>query len=133
MRWAAYRAAPTWVEQAQDEIQGEGAFFEAGMQGSPAHQAHDQESGPGFTPVIVEGHDVGVLQAGDELRFSLKAADELRVVGVAGHDDLDRHFALDQGLDGAVYHAETAFTHAVTELVAADGAPGQVFETDLVG
>jgi hypothetical protein len=74
-----------------------------------------------------------VLQAGDELSFGFEAADELRVVGVAGQDDLDRHFTLDEGLNGAVDHAEAAFTHAVAEFEAADGAAGEVFETDLLG
>ncbi len=76
---------------------------------------------------------MGVLQAGDELGFGFEAADEFRVVGVAGQDDLDGHLALDQRLDGAVDDAETAFADAVAEFVAADGAPGEILQPDLLG
>jgi hypothetical protein len=74
-----------------------------------------------------------VLQSGDQLSFGFEAADEFRMVCVPGQDDLDRHFTLDQGLDGAVDDAEAAFPDAIAELVAADGAAGEVFEPNFLG
>ncbi len=49
-----------------------------------------------------------VLQLGDDLCLSLEAADEIRVVGILGQDNLDRHFAAHSGLIGAIHGAKTA-------------------------
>jgi hypothetical protein len=46
--------------------------------------------------------------ASDELRFGLEAADKIGLVGVLGQDDLDRHFAVDDRLVGAVDRSECA-------------------------
>ena len=74
-----------------------------------------------------------MLQAGDELGFGFKAADEVGLVGILGQDDLDGHFALDQGLSGAIDHAHAAFAQALAQGVAADGASAEVFQADLFG
>ncbi len=63
---------------------------------------------------------MGMLQAGDQLRFGFEAADEVGVVGVPGQDDLDGDFAPDRGLEGAVDGAEAAYADALAQLVVFD-------------
>ena len=52
--------------------------------------------------VLVEGCDIGMFKAGDQLCFSFKTADEIGMVGEAWDDDFDGNFA------PAVDCAETA-------------------------
>ena len=77
-------------------------------QAAAAQQAHHQESHTGLAPVIVERDDVGVLEPGNQLRFSAEAADEIRVIGIFRPDDLDRHISLEDGLGGAIDDGEPA-------------------------
>ena len=67
-----------------------------------AQEAHHQKSPIRVTPVIVQGHDMRVLQARDRLCFSLKAADKLRVIGIAAVDDFDGYLTADCRLHGAI-------------------------------
>ena len=67
-------------------------------QAASAHQAHDQVGALGIAPVVVEGHDVEVLELGDELSFGLKAADEVGLVGVLRQDNLNSNLAVDEWL-----------------------------------
>jgi hypothetical protein len=91
------------VEQEGDLLRGPGFPALQGLcQGAAFHQAHDQVSTLGVAPVVVERHDVQVLQLGDQLCFTFEAADELGAVGVFGQDDLDCHLAVDGLLAGAV-------------------------------
>ncbi len=85
-----------------------------------AQVAHDQIGAARLAPVVVEGHDLRVLQPGDGLRLGLEAADEGHVIGVAGGNDLDRHVAADGRLGGAEDDAETAPPQLFVDVVAAN-------------
>ena len=60
-----------------------------------------------------------VLEASNELRLDLEAADELWVIRQLGLDHLDGHIALDRGLEGAINRPERAFAEAIPQLVPA--------------
>jgi hypothetical protein len=53
-----------------------------------------------------------VLQLGDQLRFGLKAADEIRLVSIFWQNDLNRYLAINDLLPGAVNCPIGAFTDA---------------------
>ena len=61
-----------------------------------------------------------VLQPGHELRLSLEAADELRMVGVLRLDDLDGDLSTDRRLIRPMHRTEVAFGHLGAQLVATD-------------
>ena len=61
---------------------------------------------------FVEGCDIGMFKAGDQLCFSFKTADEIGMVGEAWDDDFDGNFAPDSRLKCAVDCAETARARA---------------------
>ena len=46
-----------------------------------------------LSPVIMQRHDVQVLQLGHQVGFQVKASDEVGLVGEARLDDLNRHLA----------------------------------------
>lgn len=69
-------------------------------------QAHNQVSGVRLTPVVVQRHDVRMLQPGDQMRLRLKAANEGRVVGKPGQDNLHGHVPLHRRLHGAIDDTE---------------------------
>ncbi len=77
----------------------------------------------GLAPEVVERHDVGVLQLGDDVGLGLEAADELRLVDVLGPDHLDRHLATNRRLVGAVHDPEVAGTRPVPA-TRSPGPPG---------
>jgi hypothetical protein len=64
------------------------AFQERPECGAAGELHHDVE-GPGVLAAVVDGHDVGVGQAGDARRFSSEALDQLFVVRERGVEDLD--------------------------------------------
>ena len=66
------------------------AADERGLSRTASQQAEDEIGAAGLAPVVVERHDVGMLEARDELRLGLEAADEFGVVGQRGTHDLDR-------------------------------------------
>ena len=76
------------------------------MHAAAAQQAHDQVGHARFAPVVVQRHDVRMLEPRDQLRFGLEAADEVGVIGVLRQDDLDGDFALDERLHRPIDRAE---------------------------
>ena len=57
---------------------------------------------------------------GDQLRFGIKTADELRLVGIVGLNDLEGHFSIYKGLPGAVNHAVGTLADGFLNFVAFD-------------
>ncbi len=66
------------------------------------HETHHEVGAAGVAPVVVEGNDVRMLEAGDHLRLLLEPADEIRVGGKTRVNDLDRDVATDFRLHSAV-------------------------------
>ncbi len=108
------------IQQSGSGLRGPGTTLERPAQVAAAQPAHDQVGAVRLAPVVVQGHDVQVLQPGHQLGFGLEAADEVGVVGVLGQDDFDGHVAPHRGLIGAVDHAEAARADALAQLVASD-------------
>ena len=48
-----------------------------------------------------------VFETGDRLRLGFELADERRVIGELGQDDLDGYFPADRRLEGAIDRAES--------------------------
>ena len=123
---------PHLLDKAQGDGQGRWALLEQAEERSATEVAHHQIGDARLTPVVVERHNVWVLQTGDQLRLRLKAADEVGVVGVLGKDDLHGHLALDEGLHGTIDSAKATFAETNAELIATDGPTAQVGGTDLL-
>ena len=122
------------VEQSSGGLGGPGALLERLAQIAAAHPAHNQVGAIGLAPIVVEGDDVGVLQALHQSRLALKVADNVGVVGIVRVDDLDRYLAPHGGLVGAVDLAKAAGADALAQFVAADGVHGeQVVDGRLCG
>ncbi|GBC87664.1 hypothetical protein HRbin12_01681 [bacterium HR12] len=96
------------------------------LQAPAAEEAHDQERGVRLSPVVVQGHDVRVLQARDPLRLVLEAADEVGLVRQLDVDRLHRDLPLDLWLDRPVHDAERALPHLPEQSVAAQVLPGEL-------
>ena len=56
-----------------------------------------------------------------------KASNEIRLIGVLGQDDLDRHFPTDGGLIGLENRSKPTHTDELGELISLDGCADQVF------
>ncbi len=109
------RAEPVWAHRAVGDDLGKRPT---------AHVPHDEICSTGFAPVVVERHDVGMLETGDELCFIFESADERRIVSEIWSDDLYDHLAADGRLERPVQHTRSALAEAFSDLVAADGEPG---------
>ena len=79
-----------------------------------------------FAPVVVEGDDVGVFEAGDHLRFYFKAADEFRVIGKCRQDYLDSHIAPHARLKSAIDLAKPSRANPLPDLVSTNRKACQV-------
>ena len=101
-------------------IGGESRVVDDIPQTPATHQLHCQIRRIRLPPVVVERNDVGVLESGDQLGFGLKPADEGRIIGKLGSDDLDRHLAAHHRLIGPIDDAEAALAELLAQLVAAD-------------
>ncbi len=81
--------------------------------------AHDDEGATWLAPVVVDRHDVWVLQARDALGLALEPSDEVRVVGQLRVDHLDRDVASDLRLVRPVRHAQRPGPQPLEQPVAA--------------
>jgi hypothetical protein len=91
--------------------------LQAVAQAAAAQPTHNQIGAVWLAPVVVQGNDVQVFQPRHKLRFHLKAADKIRLIGELRQNDLDRDIALDQRLVGTINRAETAYTEEFVQLV----------------
>jgi hypothetical protein len=68
-----------------------------------------------------------VFEPRDDLRFGLKAADELGMIGILRQDNLDRDRAADAGLLCAIDCAKAAYADPLAELVALNNASARLW------
>ena len=123
LRWADRRALASWANTRRRTIGRQRPAGERVGEAAGADQPHHEVGGAGLAPVVVERDDVRVFEPGDELGLGLEPADERRVVGELRPDHLDRDFASDDRLVGAIDGAEGAPAELVAQLVAADRQP----------
>ncbi len=79
-----------------------GTTIEEGAQRPAAQQLDHHERETVVLPPVVDGHDVGVVQRGGELRLGLEAAHEPGVVAEPGLEDLDGDAASEPDVVGQV-------------------------------
>ena len=87
-----------------------------------SHQAAHDDGAVGFSPVVEQRYDVGVLDPRDALQGGLEPAHEL---GMADHpraEDPQRNLTSDRGLIGAMDLTELADADDRAQLVAGDRA-----------
>ncbi len=108
------------VEQLGSRFERPGLALEGVVQAAAAQEAHHQVRAAWLTPVVVQRHDMGVLEPGDQLGLGFEATDEVRVVGVLGQDDLDGHLAPHRWLIGAVDHAVATDANLLAQVVSLD-------------
>ncbi len=75
----------------------------------PVNVFHDQEPGALDLPGIQGPHDVRVVHASGGLDFAFEAGDGLLVLSAGFRQDLQRHDALQLGVQGLVDHPHAAF------------------------
>ena len=87
-----------------------------------SHQAAHDDGAVGFSPVVEQRYDVGVLDPRDALQRRLEPSHEL---GMAHHpraEDPQRNLTSDRGLIGAMDLTKLADSDDRAQLVAGDGA-----------
>src|SRR6266540_2945431 len=84
------------------------------------HQLHDDERGGIALPDFVDGHDIGMVQGGDQTRLRLEALQAGRVGRQLGGQDLDRDLALKPRVPGAVNFPHPARPERAQHLVRAE-------------
>src|SRR4051812_30983236 len=72
----------------------------------------------------VDAADVGVVQRGEDFRFSLKAVEPVSVGGQSRRQDLDGDLTFQPGVDRPIHLAHAAFTDLGSDLVDAEAGPG---------
>ncbi len=85
------------------------------MRGPAGEQSEHQVGATGLAPEVVERYDMGVLEPGDEPRFGVEAADEVRRVGHVGPDRLDGDEPFGPGLGRRVHPPEGALADHVVQ------------------
>ena len=89
-------------------VEGEGAFFDALGEGFAFHELHDHVAGAGLVADVVEGTDVGVVEAGDGAGFAFEAGAEVFALGDVVGEDFDGDGAVETGVFGFVDFAHAA-------------------------
>ena len=82
------------------------------------HEAHGQVEHALELAAAMDRDDVRVLERGRQARLGLEAGDRVRVLGVLGRDDLQRHGAVQIGVGGLVDDAHPAAIEHALDAVA---------------
>jgi len=82
------------------------------------HVLHDQERAIGSAAVVVDLDDVGVVQGRDRLGLGQEAADGCLAAGGLAQDSLDRHLAVEAGVEGQKHLAHATAAERALGLVA---------------
>ena len=69
----------------------------------------------------VHGHDVGVVQRGERLRFSREPRSTFGVLGQFRRQDLERNLAVERGVLGQIDIAHPTRADLAQDLVVGDG------------
>ena len=101
-------------------IYGNRTLRDAVRQRRPFNQFKDQRLLTlGFLqPVDVP--DVGMVQRGQDFRFTLKAGEAIRIVGEGLRQDFERHVPIQFGISGPIHLAHAAFTDLGGDVVVGD-------------
>ena len=86
-------------------------------QTAAAQIAHHQKRAVRLAPIVIQRHNMRMLQTSDNLSLAFKAADEFRRIGVFGQNDLDGHLAQNSALAGAVDNAIAPLTQKSLDIV----------------
>jgi hypothetical protein len=89
------------------------------------HEAHRQVEDALEFPAPVNGDDVRMLQRGRQPGLGLEARDRLRVLGVLGRDDLQRHGPIQLRVRRLVDHAHPAPVEHSLDAVAREQRAGR--------
>ncbi len=112
------QCAPDLIDDAQRVVELERAVDEPILDRPSPQPPHHEVRAARLSPEVVERHDVGMLESGDELRFALEATDERRIVGEVWMDDLHRDIAAHARLGRSVHDTEATLTELLAELIA---------------
>ncbi len=80
-------------------------------------ELHRQEAHAVRLVQAVDRRDVGVVQRGEQLRFALEAGEPLGTLREHGRQDLDRHLAIERGVEGLPHHPHAALADLVHDAV----------------
>ena len=112
--------APDLSQQARYGVELPWTCTQRRLEVASLEPAHHQIGTVWLPPIVVQRHDVGVLQASHELRLSVEAPDELGIVGEFRSRHLDRYLTAHSGLFGAVDDSKTAFPDVLDQLVSTE-------------
>ena len=90
-----------------------------------ASQVPEDQTGPvGLPPVVVQRHDVRVLQSGDQVGLHLEPSHELGSVGELRTDDLDGHVTTERRLRSPIDDGEGSLPQMLAQAVASQRPAG---------
>ena len=108
----------------QGFIERNGALFDPVCQGRPLDQLQHQGTSVVSFLKAVDGRDAGVVQAGEDLRFTLEPGEPIRIGGNCFREDLQRHLPVQLGIGGLVHLAHAAFADLGGDGIRAEGGAG---------
>ena len=79
-----------FFNQGNDLLQGQRCISQQRLQ-ITGETRHDEKRAVRFAPVIVQRHNIGMIQPCHKLAICFKAPDKRREIGVFGQDNLDRN------------------------------------------
>ena len=97
-----------------------GSIGDSVSESAPRHQPRDQIRGTRLPPVVVQGHDVGLLESRDDAGPLFEPADERRVVGNCRWQHSDGDLAAQGRLERPIGCSELVLGELGAHLVAAD-------------
>ncbi len=101
-------------------IERERPLFQPLGQCLPVEVLHDQEVDPVLAADVMEGANVGVVQAGDGLRLALEPLLQIRVRGDMLGEDLDGDGSIESRVSRFVHFPHAARADGVDDLVRAE-------------
>ncbi len=118
-------------EEAPDLVQLDRSPLDPFAQVAPLEPAHDQEAAVTGVPIIVERHDKGMLEPGDQLGLDLKPFLKIRVPGELGKDHLEGDLPTHRTLAGSIDDPEPTNADALDQLITLDRSPAKFFQGSL--
>ena len=105
-------------------VQRQGAGDQSLREILAGHQLHDQEADSPALVESVDRGDVGMIERGQQFRLALEAHQPVGVGAEGLRQDLDRHLAVERGVDRAPDLAHAALAELVDEPVVQQGLSG---------
>jgi hypothetical protein len=107
------------IQDRRDPIDSEGFLRDQVLNAATAEEPHHQVRAVGLSPIVVQRHDVGMLEASDDLRLALEPPNKVRMVGQLRVNRLDGDLSADQRLGRSVDRPERSLSHLLEQSVAA--------------